>query len=572
MPVLAPDPAWDELERVLEEMDVAGELEAYLAARPPEVAIILERLQAERGCGWRGHPSAMAAHLLDDFERFRYTELLSRKFREAADGVSRRQIWNIPARYGKSTIASQWGPIWLLARNPRARIILTSYGDTLALENAHAVRDALNLYRDRLGVTLRRDRRRIDRFVTAEGGGILARGIGSGISGFGAGRGGGIVIDDPFKNWQEAMSPTVREAVWRAWQGVLRIRLDDESAFVIVVHTRWHDDDLTGRLLAEEPHEDGTRWELIRLAAQAEAHDPEAHDPLLRTPDPLGRRPGEVLEPRRFSAAEVRSRAQDLGSWLAAALEQQRPAPEEGGELKRAWWRWETELPPRFDTAAASWDMKLKEKDTGDYIAGQVWGRVGADYFLRAALRGRWNVPTVKAAIALFAVRFPDVSRHYVENTGNGPEVMAELRRGMGKGYKLSDEVAGAIGCTLAERPAVERVLRRGLAGIIPVNPKGSKEARVRAIAGRVEAGNVHLLERMPGAVQLVNEAAAFPNAEHDDTVDAMTQALFKLGNIRAGGATSRTRRRITPAAPTATTPGPDAPLRRRRARRRLPS
>ena len=119
MPALADDlAAWDELELALEELEAHGELEAYLVDRPPANRAVLERLQAERGCGWRGHPAAMAAHLTDDIKQWRYVRLLSRKFREAADGVSKRQIWNLPARYGKSTIASQWGPAWLLDRNP----------------------------------------------------------------------------------------------------------------------------------------------------------------------------------------------------------------------------------------------------------------------------------------------------------------------------------------------------------------------------------------------------------------------------------------------------------------------
>jgi len=568
MPALADDlAAWDELELALEELEAHGELEAYLVDRPPANRAVLERLQAERGCGWRGHPAAMAAHLTDDIKQWRYVRLLSRKFREAADGVSKRQIWNLPARYGKSTIASQWGPAWLLDRNPRARIILTSYGDSLALENARAIRDIATAYPELVRFRLRRDARRADRFLTREGGGVLAKGIRSGITGFGAGRGGGVIVDDPFKNWEEAHSPTIRQAVFDAYRSVLRLRLDDDSAFVIIVHTRWHEHDLTGLLLAE----DGQEWDLVRLPALAEAHDPNALDPLLRLPDPLGRAPGEVLEPERFALLEVKSRAADLGAYLAAGLEQQRPAPEEGGELKRAWWKWTTELPAAFDGACTSWDMKLKEEDSGDYIVGQAWGRTGADYWLREQLRGRWNLPTVRAAIALLSVRHPDISRHYIENTGNGPEVIRELRRGAGPKYVLGADIAGALGMTEAERVKVQGLLRRGIPGLLPVNPKGAKVARVRAISGRVEAGNVHLLEGNTGAAVLVNEAAAFPNAEHDDAVDAMTQALLKLGGTPAGQSSRATRRRVAVPSPARQAAQPTAPATTmtRRTRRR---
>lgn len=547
MPVRAPalvDPA--ELADALRILEAAGELEHYLATRSPEVRAGLERVQAEYGIGWRAHPMAMAAHLTPgDVHLWPYVRLLSEKFRQAATGESPRQIWNLPARYGKSTVASQWGPAWLLSLNPRARLILTSYADSLALENARTVRDLLREHADALGVTLRADRRRADRFVTAEGGGILARGLTSGITGFGAGRGGGVIIDDPYKNWQEAHSPTVRKEVESNYRSVLRLRLDDPSAFVIIVHTRWHEHDLTGVLYNEAPQ----GWDLVRLPAIAEVHDPDAEDLLRRLPDPLGRQPGEPIERERFTLLEVKARADDIGSYLAAALEQQRPAPEEGGDLRRDWWKWHDELPPAFETSCTSWDMKLKEADAGDYVVGQAWGRIRSDYWLRGQLRGRWNLPTVRAAIALLSVRHPDASRHFVENTGNGPEVIKELRAGAGPGYHLGPDIIGALGMRTEEVPKVEAILRRGLAGIIAVNPKGSKVARVRAITGRVEAGNVHLVTGDRGAAILVNEAAAFPNAEHDDTVDAMTQALLKLGNV-ALSATSVSRRTATPPKP----------------------
>lgn len=538
-------------------------LETFLASLPPDdLAVAEDVLGRQFAVGWRADPGIMANHLTGGaIKLWPYVRLLSRKFADAVEGRSKRQIWNVPARYGKSTIASRWGPAWCLDRYPQAGIILTSYGDALARENAVSVRDILTEHADVLRVDLRRDRRRQDRFVTSAGGGILAAGIGSGITGFGAGRGGGVIVDDPFKNWQDAHSQHQRDLVWNQYQSVLRLRLDDDDAWIIVVHTRWHEDDLTGRLVRSTENATGEDWELVRLPAIAEAADPRSPDPTLRLPDPLGREPGEVLEPDRFDLDAVRARALSLGSYLAAGLEQQRPSPEEGGEILRAWWKWSSTFPPRCDSWCTSWDMKLKDKETGDYVVGQAWGRTGADLWLFEQLRGQWNQPTTKLAIALMAVRHPQIDRHYIENTGNGPEVMAELRAGNAD-YVIDDEAASKLGMTEDERAKVQRVMRAGLQGLIPVTPKGPKPVRLRAVSGIIEAGNVWLRENDPAALALVNEAAAFPNGDHDDQVDAMSQALSKM---RRGEATMSRSSRETPtpragARPTPAKPPPAAP------------
>lgn len=508
------------------------QLRQFIRGLEPDDVSTVERVLGEtQALGWRADPGTMAAHLEgESWRHWVYVRLLCTAFRRAVEGSSTRQIWNVPSRYGKSTIASQRGPAWALDRNPWMKIALTSYGDELADQNASTVRDYLVEHADQLRVRLRRDRRRADRFVTDEGGGIVAAGVGSALVGFGAH---GIVVDDPFKNWQEAHSAARRDVVWNWYRSVVRTRLESDDAWIIVVMTRWHEDDLTGKLIAEDERGDGEGWEVIRLPALAEDDDP------------IGRAPGEALEPERFSLESVLTKARALGSYLAAGLEQQRPAPEEGGELKRAWWQWATAAPPRFDDAASSWDMKLKDKESGDFVVGQAWGRTATDYWLLEQLRGQWNQPTVTNAIALLAVRHPECTRHYVENTGNGPEVMEALRAAA-PGYTVDTEMVGLLGMTDEERRAVESARRRGVTGIVPVNPKGSKIARARAEAGLLEAGNVHLVEGDAGALALVDEAASFPNGSHDDMVDAWSQALFKMRH----GAASVTRppqRRLTP-------------------------
>lgn len=479
---------------------------------------------------WRATPATMMVHFGRRYKMWRYTALLGEKFRQAFTGESPRQIWNMPARYGKSLVASQWGPAWALDQDPTFRLILTSYGDKLAVENAVAVRDILRQHK--LRAVLRRDRQQAGRFMTQAGGGVLAAGIRSTMAGFGAD---GAVIDDPHKDWIEAHSKASRDVVDNQVRSVVRLRLESALSFLLLCHTRWHDDDLTGRLLGRMEDETGEAWELVRIPALAEAFDPASPDKWLWTPDALGRSEGEIIEPERFDLAAVRARSLSLGSYLASSLEQQRPSPAEGDVFKRSWWQLDTEdgFSGRADQWITSWDMKLKGKKSGDYVVGQCWARTGSHKWMIDQLRGQWDQPTVENAIALMAVRHPDVRRHVIENTGNGPEVMEALRK-KHPTYEVTDEIAGALGMSEAERELVQAKRRRGIAGLIPNTPTGDKTVRARAMTGTVQQGEVHLPGRASFLGVLLEELSAFPNGGHDDVVDALTQAVNYLDG--AGG------------------------------------
>lgn len=547
MPARAPTDPLEDVARLLERF-TPGQLEEILPRLDPADVAIIERVLGDKAkSGWRSNPVAMAHHLTNGtIKQYAYSQLLGEKFVDAVEGRSIRQIWNIPARFGKTLVASQWGPVWAFDRNPAIKIALTSYGNDLAHKNATDVRDLLVQHGDVLGCRLRKDRRRGDRFVTEEGGGLIGAGIGSALTGFGAD---GAICDDPFKNWQEAHSEARRLLVWNWFRSVLRTRLERDDSFIIVVQTRWHEDDLTGKLLQSDLEGEGEDWELIRLPAIAEAPNPKAAQLWMRLPDPLGRARGEPLEPLRFSLESSLQRARALGSYLAAGLEQQRPAPEEGTDIMRAWWKWYDEPPPKFDASCTSWDMKLKDKEAGDFVVGQAWGRTGGDYWALDQLRGQWNQTTTKTAIVLMQVRHPKIRMHVVENTGNGPEVMAELRRAQ-PGYSVSEETRSELGITDDEVPKVNALFRRGMSGLLPEIVKGDKRVRARAQTPLVEAGNVHLPLRSHWAEGFVDEASTFPNGSHDDQVDAWSQALKRL----AGGRGTSTK-------PTGTvkTPSPGA-------------
>lgn len=527
LPPPVPDP-FDDVCQLVASM-TPDEVEAFAARLDPDDLSILEgAIERVAAAGWRSHPAAMAQFLDPTFRRPPYVDLLSGKFRDAADGISRRQIWNLPGRYGKSTLI-QWGATWLYDRTEgKARLILVSYGQALANELADGIRERLRAHASLLRADLRRDRQAINRFVTDAGGGLLAAGINASITGFGANALGGIVIDDPFKNWQDAHSETKREHVWNQYRGTIRNRLDEEDGFIIVVHHRVHEDDLTAKLLAEQGKDEyGDEWDLVSLPAIAVEGDL------------LGRAPGEPLDPEVRPIADVRKRAAGLGSYLASALEQQDPTPEEGTDIKRAWFRIEDALPPAFDDACTSWDLKLKDKESGDYVVGQAWWRVAGGYWLVEQVRGQFDHATTANAIALLAVRRPEIRTHIIEAAGSSDSVVPELRRKR-PDYEVSDEMATRLGMTEIERAEVQALRRRGMSGLVPktVSGEGSKRVRARTyVVPNAEAGDVYLQGAAPYVPALLDELAAFPNGSHDDQVDAMSQAIARLSTGQASAA-----------------------------------
>lgn len=516
--------ATDRLSAVLDRLplDKARRMLDELRPRLNEASIdLLERRIGERmGLGVRADPWTLARFLDGEAVRdWRYSRYLADRFRAAVSLESRFQAWNLPAQVGKSTWLRR-GIVWALDRRPDAELLYMTHSNPLAREGALFVRDQARTHADKLRFELSPDLQRQDRWKTSQGGGLLATHVGGG-SGFSASDGGGVIVDDPIANWQEAHSPTVRAATWNEIRAVARMRLS-EGAFFILAHTRWHLEDPTGMLmkLADEL---GIECEFVVLPMLAGENDP------------IGRAPGEPLEPERYSLEECRARAVFLGSYLAAAMEQQAPMPEEGGELKREWWRFTTNEIVEADQWLTSWDMKLKDKEGGDYVVGQCWARTGGDFWCVAQLRGQYSLRQTKVAIALMQHRHPHVGKHVIENTGNGPEVMAELRRS-DPTFVLDDETASKVGVAEHEREAVEAIIRRGMSGLVAENVRYDKLVRARTyLAPKLEAGNVHLVESS-WAHALVDEAAAFPpkRGGHDDMVDCAVQALKHLSRGEA--------------------------------------
>lgn len=441
-----------------------------------------------------------------------------------------------------------WGILWALDRNPRLRIMYVTYSADKAAEEGARLRDMVRLYSKSLSFKLKADSQAKAKWKTDQGGGVYFVGIDGAITGFPQDM---VVGDDLIKGWQAAHSEANREFVWGVYRSQIRMRMQSSKNPIFIAGTRWHQDDIQARLMnAGEDDEYADQWKVIRLAAIAEQADPNAADPLLRMPDPLGRKPGELIEPERFDRAEVMARRATLGTYLASALEQGRPSPPEGTVLKREWWQIAHTIPTKGDQEISSWDMKLKDNEQGDFTVGQVWRRVGKDLYLIDQFRGQWNEATTANAVALLCVRYPNCRRHVIENAGYAPEVIKALST-PAPGYTLSEDMIGELGITEDEVPLVESLRRRGLRGFVKNNVKGSKTVRARLISGKIEQGDVHLNAFAAWLAGFLEEMSAFDNGAFDDQVDAMSQALTYMQGrgVRSGNRTSGAAQREARAA-----------------------
>ena len=428
-----------------------------------------------------------------------------------------------PPRYGKSEIVSRRLPAYILGMNPDAPIITASYGADLARRMNRDVQRIIDSdpYRRVFPETRLNGKnirtiadgswlRNSEEFEVVEYNGYYrGAGVGGAITGMGMKWG---IIDDPFKNRQDANSATIRQGVWEWYTSTFRTRLAPGGGILLTV-TRWHEDGLEARLLelaANNPKAD--QWVVLSFPAIAE--EPiAAYDP---------RRPGDVLWPGRYTADELEATKIASGSYDWNSLYQQNPTPTSGGIFKRHHWRyWKpkgvsllpvpvktpegeiiyieaVDLPDSFDEQLQSWDCAFKDTSDSDFVAGQVLGKKQADKYMLDYVKERMDIVGTMASIQRMTAKWPKAYAKLVEDKANGT--------------------------------AVIQILRSKVDGLIAVEPQGGKVARANAASPAVESGNVYLPHpALYGWVdEFIASCAGFPNAAHDDDVDAFTQAMIR--------------------------------------------
>lgn len=408
-------------------------------------------------------------------------QVLTGAIEDAEHGEDRRIVVEMPPGLGKSSMCTVALPLWALSRHPDWEVVTVSAEASLATKFSRDCRRAVTEGHIP-GLQLSPESQAVTEWETSAGGSMIARGVGGQITGRRARL---MVIDDPVKNLTEAHSRFQREVLWDTWQSVLKTRLRPGSVVVLVM-TRWHEDDLAGRLLTTNLE----GWEEVRIPALAETGDPlgrELGDPLLS--------PQSGESPKQALARYEQTRA-EVGPYVWDALYQQRPAPPGGAVFKTDWWQHQPP-PASFDRLITSWDLTFGSQ-IGDFCVGQVWGQAGADCWLLDQVRGRWSFNDQVAQIELLAERWPEATAHLIEKA--------------------------------ATATSAHDTLARKIPGILLRPPRGSKEIRAQGVAPMVEAGNVHLPEQASWLDDFHSEVAGFPSsAPHDDIVDAMSQALDYL-------------------------------------------
>ncbi len=389
---------------------------------------------------------------------------------------------------------SETFPSYFIGKNPERMVIEASYGDSLAKKFGRANRSKITQFAPSVfDISISSSNASVTNWgIEGHRGGMISAGIGGPITGEGAHL---LIIDDPIKNRAEANSPVYREMLWNEWQSTLLTRLQPGAA-VIIILTRWHEDDLAGRLLAAEPG----KWEVICLPAEAEENDL------------LGRPIGAPLWPEYgFDAAWLKQKKREVGSQVWASLYQQRPTPLAGNIIQRSWLQYYNRLPNRLDEVIQSWDCSFKDtkasrSGTPDYVVGQVWGRKGADKFLLDQVRDRMDFVSTLRAVEALSHKWPQARAKLIEDKANGPAVIAALKR--------------------------------TIPGMIAVEPQGDKISRLQAVSPDFEAMNIYLPAPAlcPWVHDYVEELVGFPTAANDDQVDGTSQALIRLGSSGRSG------------------------------------
>ena len=425
---------------------------------------------------------------MPEYQTPAHIQLLAHKLEEVERGNIKRLAIFMPPRHGKSQLTSQFFPAWYLGRNPSKFVIATTYAQDLADDFGRSVRNQIQdedynrIFND---CTLSKDSSSVRRFHTTGSGVYYAVGAGGAITGRGAHL---LLIDDPIKGREDADSDAMRSNLIDCYRSTAYSRLMPGGS-IILIQTRWHEDDLAGWILRETRHEP---WEVIELPAVLD----EKASKILKRPK------GQALWPEAYDKKRLEEIKKTAGSREWNSLYMQRPSAEEGNILKRYWWKeWKEDNPPECNYILQSWDTAYTVKSTSDYSAVTTWGIFEhngiQNAILLSARRERWEFPELKSeAINLYNEFKPDVV--LIEAKASGWSLIQELQR------------AGIP--------------------ITPFNPKkADKKTRAHSVTPLFESGRVWYPSSKYWAEDVINQCAQFPSSNYDDLVDSTTQALMRL-------------------------------------------
>lgn len=458
---------------------------------------------------------AYTAYTMPRYEINWHHKLMCDFLRKFINREIRRLMFFLPPRYGKTELTSRRLPCVLHGLYPDDEILACSYNSDLAGDNTIDVQRILDTERHRTVFPNSQitPEGRISKYARnsnehellpfTNDKGEIERPSGSyrsaGVGGAFTGRGGDwILIDDPIKNRKDASSQLFRDELYKFYSSTLRTRLEGVGSIILTM-TRWHNDDLAGRLLKlAKDNPDADQWTVVMLPAIKENED-ESYDT---------RELGDPLWPSKFSLESLASSKASSTAEDWASLYRQTPNIEGGNLVRSDWIKYyggfnQPPIPRKFDQLIQSWDFASKDKTTSDFNVGQVWGRVGANFYLLWQVRGRWSFPVACKRVIEMCETYPNIGKKLVEGKANGP--------------------------------AIIQTLRDLIPGLVEVEPYGDKVARLNAVAPFYESGNVWYPDASvaPWITDHVTELCNFPKVTNDDQVDAASQALDNLRHAK---------------------------------------
>lgn len=422
-----------------------------------------------------------------EYDMAPHHELIIDHLEAVERGEIRRLLITMPPRRGKSELCSVRFPAWYLGRNPDRRIIACSHTANLAYRFSRAVRRQLEADAWPFpGVALRRGEASVQRWgLQRQEGGYQSAGVGGAVTGDGADV---LLIDDPVKSRAQASSAVYRDMVAEWYDSDAMTRLSPGGA-VILIQTRWHEDDLAGRQL-DAMAAGGDQWTVLSLPEIAEEGEPDA----------LGREPGEPLWPSRYPVEATRT-IRETKPHVWWPLFQQRPSAATGRMIKRAYMsrRYDPTVLPPFELVVLTVDSAFKAEVGNDASAWAVWGATGAHLYVIDAWQGRIEYPELIRAIRDAYAKWEHLAPWvYIEDAASGQSAIQTLQR----------------------------------ESMIPVRawrPQGSKVSRAQDASRFFAAGRVLLPTAAPWLHDWIEQHAAFPTGKHDDMVDTTSMAVSRL-------------------------------------------
>ena len=384
----------------------------------------------------------------------------------------------MPPRHAKSETVTIRYSAWRLEKDPTLNIILGSYNQKLANRFSRRIRRAVE---ER--VDLSKDRKAVEEWETKDGGGVRAVGVGAGVTGFGADL---VMIDDPIKGRSTAESKTIRDNTWDWYTDDIYTRLEPKGA-IILIQTRWHEDDLAGRLI-KASKDGGDQWDIVSLPAIAEADDP------------LNRKVGEALWPQRFDVKRLEQIKRQQGSYSFNALYQQRPVARDGNTFKRDWFEHVVAHAPEGLSWARGYDLAVSMRSSADYTASFRCAFDREDnLYIADGFRRR--------------IEYPEQRRYVIERIASEANTVHGIEKAL-HGQALVQELR-------------HDAKLRGRA-IQSITVDTDKFTRALGWAALAEEGKVRLVQGT-WIDDFVDEVCGFPDAEHDDQVDAVSLAVSML-------------------------------------------